>query len=170
MKPAVALLFACGGILAQPALVAPTFDVASEMMLQTLLADRFKLRLRQETKEFPVYALVVEKNGPKVKPLKDGESGSCNSLACAIETIAQMAKGLENFAGRPILDKTGLEGRFSLPLDFDVYEARAETPPPDYNKPSLFTALREQLGLRLEPQKAILPALVIASITRPTEN
>ena len=55
-------------------------------------------------------------------------------------------------------------------LNFDVYEARNQTAPPDYNKPPLAIALQEQLGLKLEPRKASLPALVIESIHRPTEN
>jgi uncharacterized protein (TIGR03435 family) len=138
-----------------------------------LLADRFKLQLRQEEKEFPVYALMVHKSGPKVRPLKDGEASRCtrdNSFICGITTIAELAKSLQYAVGRPVLDKTGLDGKFDILLDFDVYSSRSQTPPPDYDKPSLMTALQEQLGLRLEPQKALFPALAVENIQRTTGN
>jgi uncharacterized protein (TIGR03435 family) len=143
------------------------------LMLQTLLADRFKLQLRREVRDFPVYGLLVDRNGPKLRPLKDGEVSRCgrdNSFACGITTTAQLAKSLKNIVGRPVLDKTGLDGKFDVLLDFDTYSSLGQTPPPDFDKPSLTTALQEQLGLRLEPQKASLPVLVVESIQRPTEN
>jgi len=143
------------------------------MMLQSLLADRFKLKLRRETKDFDVYALVVDKSGPKLRPLKDGEASGCgrdNSFMCGITTVAQLAKMLQYTVGRPVLDKTGLDGRFDVLLDFDTYSSRGQTPPPDYDKPSLVTALREQLGLRLEPRKATFPMLAVETVQRPTEN
>ena len=143
------------------------------MMLQSLLADRFKLKLRRETKDFDVYALVVDKSGPKLRPLKDGEASGCgrdNSFMCGITTVAQLAKMLQYTVGRPVLDKTGLDGRFDVLLDFDTYSSRGQTPPPDYDKPSLSTALREQLGLRLEPRKETFPMLVVETVQRPTEN
>ena len=144
-----------------------------KIMLQALLADRFNLKLRRETKEFQVYALVVDKDGPRVRPLKDGEPDTCrmdNSFACGVRTMASLAQRIKPFAGRPVLDKTGLEGTYDIKLDFDVYELLGTTPPPGYNKPPLAAALREQLGLRLEPQKAPLPLLVIEDVQRPTGN
>jgi uncharacterized protein (TIGR03435 family) len=141
------------------------------LMLQSLLADRFQLKVRQENKEFPIYNLVVDKNGLKVKALKDGELGTCragNSFAC-MYTFADLVLGLQYFAGRPVLDKTGMDGRFDVKLDFDLYVPSA-APPPESDKPSLFVALREQLGLRLDPQKATLPALTIESVQHPTGN
>jgi len=142
-------------------------------MMQSLLDDRFHLRFRRETKEFAVYALVVDKGGPKVKTLQKGEPDTCragNSFACGQRTMAQLAQGIRHFAGRPVIDRTGLDGEFDLKLDFDVYEALNQTPPPDYDKPSLSAALREQLGLKLEAQKTPLPVLVIESIQRPAGN
>lgn len=143
------------------------------VMLESLLADRFKLKLRREARDFDVYALVVDKSGPKLRPLKDGEASGCgrdNSFMCGITTAAQLAKMLQYTVGRPVLDKTGLDGKFDVLLDFDTYASRGQTPPPDYDKPSLVTALREQLGLRLEPQKASFPTLVVENVQRPTEN
>jgi len=138
------------------------------VMLQSLLADRFKLKFRRETRDVPVYDLVVGKSGLKVKPLKDGEASACrkdNSFACGITNPTQLAKSLRPFAGRPVLDKTGLEGKFDLLLNFDSSPNQA-----DSDNPSLFQALEQQLGLRLEPRMASLPVLVIESIQRPSEN
>jgi len=148
---------------------------ATEMkrMLQALLADRFKLKLHREVKEFSVYALVVDKNGSKLTPLKPGDSSNCrrdNSEICGIRRIAQLANYLQSIIGRPVLDETGTDGEFDVLLQFDVFEARNQTAPPDYNKPTLLTALREQLGLRLDPQKTSFPILVIDGIQRPSEN
>jgi uncharacterized protein (TIGR03435 family) len=142
------------------------------IMLQSLLADRFKLQLRRDVKDFPVYHLLIDKNGPKLRPMKDDETSRCgrdNSFACGLTNITNLAKALQYIMGRPVLDKTGLEGKFDILLDFDIYSQRNQTPPPDYNKPSLATALQE-LGLRLEPNKASLPVLVVESIQRPTAN
>jgi uncharacterized protein (TIGR03435 family) len=142
-------------------------------MLQTLLADRFQLKLRREMRDFQVYSLVVDKGGPKLRPLKDGEASKCdrdNSAICGIRTTAQLASTLQHAVDRPVIDKTGLDGSYDLLLDFDTYSSMGRTPPENYNKPSLKTALQEQLGLRLEPQKVSLPVLVIENIQRPTEN
>lgn len=140
-------------------------------MLQSLLADRFRLKVRRETRDFPVFDLVVDANSSKLKLLKDGEASGCrrdNSFACGYTNIAQLAKALEHFVGRPVLDKTGLNGKFDLLLDFDT--SQNQTSPTDSDKPSLARALQEQLGLRLEPQKASFPVLAIENIQRPTEN
>ncbi len=148
---------------------------AEEMkrMLQTLLTDRFKLKIRRETKDFAVYGLVVDKNGPKLKSLKPGEPGTCtrdNSEICGIRTTAQLANWLRSITRRPVLDQTNISGNFDVLLTFDIYELRNQTPPPDYNKAPLQVAIREQLGLRLEPQKASFPMIIVEDIQRPTEN
>jgi uncharacterized protein (TIGR03435 family) len=143
------------------------------LMLQTLLADRFQLKIRRDPKEFAVYVLVVDKGGPKLTPLKAGESGTCrpgNSFACGMRRTTQLADGLQPFAGKPVIDKTGLDGDYDIKLDFDEYEGRTDPPPPGYNKPSLLTAIQDQLGLRLDPQKLSLPALLIESVQRPSGN
>jgi uncharacterized protein (TIGR03435 family) len=144
-----------------------------KLMLQSLLADRFRLKFHRESKEFPVYGLVVDKGGPKLTPLKPGENSNCrrdNSEVCGMRTMADLADWMTSITGRPVLDQTKIEGTFDVLLTFDVYELRGQTPPPDYNKPNVFTAIREQLGLRLEPQKTPFPMIVIEDIQRPTEN
>jgi uncharacterized protein (TIGR03435 family) len=143
------------------------------LMLQTLLAERCQLRIRQEAKEFPVYDLVVAKGGPKIRAMKPGEQSNCrrdNSAICGIRTMARLADFLTGAARGPVFDKTGIQGDYDLLLDYDVYEGGDQPAPPDYNKPSLSFALQQQLGLKLEPRKASLPVLVIESISRPTEN
>ncbi len=144
-------------------------------MLQSLLADRFRLRLHRETREFPVLHLVVDKNGPKLRALKEGEAPTCRrgdlvAFVCGMDAVPQLAKSLQSIVGRPVLDKTGLSGRFDMFLDFDTYTASGHTPPPGFDKPSLSQALHDQLGLRLEPQKAVIPVLVVDSVERPTAN
>ncbi len=146
------------------------------LMLQSLLADRFKLKLRRDTAAIPVFALVIDrgdKGSFKLRPLKEGEQSKCtrdNSVSCGMRTTADLAKSLKYFVGRPVLDRTNVDGRFDLLLDFDIYAIMNRTPPADWNKPSLEAALAEQLGLKLVSQQAMLPRLVVESIQRPDEN
>lgn len=142
-------------------------------MVQSLLADRFKLQFHREMKDFDSYDLVVDKNGPKLTPLAPGEKSKCgrdNSQICGITGPSQLAAWLVYIVGRPVFDKTGISGTYDVLLDFDTYSASGRTPPEGYDKPALSTALKEQLGLRLEPHKEPLPVLVVDSIERPTEN
>jgi len=146
------------------------------LMLQSLLADRFKLQLRRDTVAIPVFALVIDKGDKgafKLRPLKEGEASKCsrdNSFVCGLRTTADLAKSLKYIVGRPVFDQTNVDGRFDLLLDFDVYAIMNRTPPPDWNKPSLEAALAEQLGLKLVSQQATMPRLVVESIQRPGEN
>jgi uncharacterized protein (TIGR03435 family) len=155
---------------------APGTDAARPemtLMLQSLLIDRFKLQLRHGRNDLAVYELRVDKNGPRLKPLKNGQTSQCNrdnSFACGIRTPAQLARSLRQLVDRPVIDKTGLDGSFDILLDFDVFSSRGQTPPPGYDKPSVFRAMQDQLGLRLDPQKVSFPELVVESIQRPTEN
>jgi uncharacterized protein (TIGR03435 family) len=142
-------------------------------MLKSLLADRFKLQVRVEMRDFDVYDLVVDKSGAKLKPLAQGEDFHCtrdNTFQCGITNPAQLARSLKYILGRPVMDKTGIDGRYDVLLDFDTYEYSGGTPPQDYNKPSLEKALEEQLGLRLVKAKEAFPVYVVESIERPTEN
>jgi uncharacterized protein (TIGR03435 family) len=142
------------------------------VMLQSLLADRFKLRVRQEMREFPVYDLMVNKGGPKLKPLAKGEDHCTgdNSVRCGLTSPAQLARFLTEIVGRPVMDKTGIEGRYDVLVDFDTYAYMGGTPPAGYDKPSLESVLEEQLGLRLVAGKKSLPVYVVQSVERPTEN
>src|ERR1035437_7525422 len=142
-------------------------------MLQTLLLDGFKVRVRQESREIPIYDLVVDKGGSKLKPLVKGEPQPCvrgRDFVCGMTSPEQLALSLRYFAGRPVIDKTGLEGRYDVQLDFDMYSARGQTPPADYDKPSLEQALEDQLGLLMVPAKMAMPMYVVESISRPSEN
>jgi uncharacterized protein (TIGR03435 family) len=147
-------------------------------MLQALLASRFQLQLRRETKELPVYEMVIGKRGPKLKesaadtPFSSTQSpdrNNGNHMKAAHETMAQLANQISVYAGRPILDKTGL----TVTYDF-VFEWTMDRPAggsaSDPAGPSIFTALEEQLGLKLEPQKRPMEVLVIDRAERPSEN
>jgi bla regulator protein BlaR1 len=152
------------------------------LMLQALLKDRFKLVLRHETKDAPVYELVVAKGGSKIQ--EDTTSRQRIAMTGPGKVIAQkaplalFAEFLGTLAGRPIVDKTGLPGTYGFKLEWtpDVGEAglpgpaRPDVAPPDSNGPSLFTALQEQLGLRLQSAKGSVESLVIEGAEKPTEN
>jgi len=148
------------------------------LMLQNLLADRFKLVLHHENKVFPVYGLLVAKGGPKVKEVEDngshdnrGKRGQFVGLRCS---MARLAEQLGRSMDRPVVDMTDLKGVFNLTLNWTPEEARAakeETRADVQTYPPLLTALQEQLGLKLEPKKAPIDVLVIDHVERvPTEN
>lgn len=142
-------------------------------MLQTLLADRFKLQFHRETRDIDVYDLVVDQNGSKMKPLKDGEDFHCPtdlSVVCGLTNPTQVAGFLRGVTGKPVFDKTGITGRYNILLSFNVYAPKGKPAPAGYNKPFLEDALRDQLGLQLVPRKDTLPVLVVDSVERPTEN
>jgi uncharacterized protein (TIGR03435 family) len=141
-------------------------------LMQDLLIDRFHLKFHRETREIPVYALTVAKGGPKLKPSSEGEAagmnthpGSKTSQAVATGmTMDLLAKYVGNRVGRIVLDKTGLSSAYDFTLEWAPDSAA------DAIAPSLPTALHEQLGLRLDSQKAPVDVLMIDSISRPTGN
>jgi uncharacterized protein (TIGR03435 family) len=143
-------------------------------MLQALLADRFKLALHRETRELPMYALAVAKNGPKFKTTESETGISSNSSRTRWHVVAKVsmhrfAEFLSDEAGRPVVDRTGLSGGYELTLDWAPDNAAAANDPTA--GPSLFTALQEQLGLRLDSTKGPVEMLVIDRAERtPTEN
>jgi uncharacterized protein (TIGR03435 family) len=151
-------------------------------MLRTLMADRFQLKLRHETKELPVYALTIGKNGPKMKARTEGDGGAAFTLLIGgprwpvrNAPMAQMVSVLQMVVlDRPVLDKTGLTGRFDFDLvwtpDETQFGGKGSSMPADPNAPNIFTAFQEQLGLKLEPQKAAVDVLVIDAVERPSEN
>jgi bla regulator protein blaR1 len=156
-----------------------------KLMFQTLLADRFQLKAHRETKELPVYALSVGKNGPKLSKADAAGKGpqmmstGRGQLKAKKTSIEQFAKLLGNQLGRTVLDKTGLPGDFDFDLTWtpDVTqplgpkEGGVDGPPPaDPAGPSIFTAIQEQLGLKLESQKGPVEILVIDSVERASEN
>lgn len=156
----------------------PTGDEFRQM-LQALLADRFKLKVHREMKEMPVYALVVGKNGPKLKPSDpDGETMgrvSVNGRNYVVTrpkaTMEDVVGGISNaFLDRPVLDKTGLTGTYDFKLTYTPDTRANRAGDPDPNDISIFTAVQEQLGLRLEPQKAEVEILVVDRVEKPSDN
>jgi bla regulator protein blaR1 len=154
--------------------------------LRNLLADRFQLAIRREMKEQQVYALVVAKSGRKLQESKEGidrmRMGRGMLSGNGVEP-AMLANALSQQLGRPVIDKTGLTGKYDIDLKWtpDTGQSAATPfgpplpgaqlpPPPDPNGPSIFTALTEQLGLRLESEKAPAEVLVIDRVEKPSEN
>jgi uncharacterized protein (TIGR03435 family) len=141
-------------------------------MLQALLADRFKLKAHRETKELPVYSLVVAKNGPKltVHSGTDGAStntshGSGKATLVAMQvSMAGLADRLGRDLGAAVVDNTGLKGEYDVKLEW------APNQTADSALPSLFIALQEQLGLRLESTKGPVEVVVIDSAEKASEN
>jgi uncharacterized protein (TIGR03435 family) len=156
------------------------------LMVRSLLADRFKLRVRHETKELPIYALVLAKNGPKfAEDSTHPEIGAVSArgrgkLEVTSDTLSGFTFILSmqpELGGGIVLDKTGLQGHYSFTFEWtpENLAARggqsADSASSSVSSgPSLFTALREQLGLRLESTKAPVDTIVIEHIERPTEN
>jgi uncharacterized protein (TIGR03435 family) len=142
-------------------------------MLQPVLAERFHMKAHMESREMPAYALVVAKGGPKLKqPSPDERSGSQFAAATgkvkwANAPLTNLKFLLSQEVGRPVVDKTGLTGKYDFTLEY-APAARAATD--ETGKPSVFTALEEQLGLKLVSSKEPIDVLVIDSIEQPTAN
>jgi uncharacterized protein (TIGR03435 family) len=140
-------------------------------MLQALLAERFQLKVHRETHEQAIYTLIVAKNGPQLTPAKDDERPSIRGLGRGRMQFqkASMLTLAENLAGnlnRTVIDKTGLSGNFDFTLE---WAADLSQPDPE-QRASIFTAVQEQLGLRLESDKGPVEMLIIDSVQKPAEN
>jgi uncharacterized protein (TIGR03435 family) len=136
--------------------------------LQQLLAQRFKLAIHHEMKDSQGYALVVAKGGPKLQksagPAAQGYilPGGLRASNASLDSLASM---LASPTGRPVVNKTKIKGTYDIQLNY-APEGAADSP-----LPSIFTALQEQLGLKLEALKAPVEMLVIDHVERvPTEN
>lgn len=166
------------------------------LMMRSLLADRFKLKLHSETRQVPVYALVVAKGGPKIKLAADQTSPDVNgpskpgagpnhgaikfgrgSMAGNAANFSLLVRFLSQRLDRPVVDHTGLSGRYDFLLQWtpEVGEAKVDPggnplPGGDTTGPSIFSAIQEQLGLRLESTKGPVELLVIDSVEMPDEN
>lgn len=188
----------------------PTAEQAQKM-LQALLEERFGLKVRHETKDGPIYALMVAKGGLKAKKSEDqtpinfgappgGPAGGpppppppppgpgsgplprgmmmmgIGQLRATAQTMTGFAGLLTGQAGRKVVDRTNLEGLYDFELTFTPDQIPTNLPPgvsfpaPDPNGPSIFTALQEQLGLKLEPTTGPLESIVIEAVQKPTEN
>lgn len=162
------------------------------LMVQSLLADRFKLKVSRTTKELPVYALVVLKNGPKLihgtagpKGIRvSGSKGNLRGTNATISLLMRVLSTLPELEGRVILDETGLKDNYDFTLQWTPESlapplsngTAGSSPlpvnalPPDSSGPSIFTAIQEQLGLKLESRKGPVQILVIDDVERPSEN
>ena len=175
------------------------------LMLQSLLEDRFQLKMHREPKDMPVYELAVAKGGPKIKlsadqsPIVAPERGAPlppkpqrggpmprgamtmgrGSVEANGVPIANFTQILSQQLGRPVVDKTGLKGLYDIKLQWTPESGGGfikpggpdpDPPPADASGPSIFTAIQEQLGLRLDSAKGPVDILVIDSVQKPTEN
>jgi uncharacterized protein (TIGR03435 family) len=136
--------------------------------LQKLLAERFQLALHRQTKEGSGYALVAAKSGPKLQETK-GDSPHAyiikGGLRLQNSSLDVLAGSLTRPAGRPVVNETGIKGNFDITLDYAPEGAA------DSDRPSLFTALQEQLGLQLVTRRVPVEMLVIDRVERtPSEN
>ena len=179
-----------------------------ELMLRSLLTDRFKLAVRHETRDLPIYALELARTdgklGPQLRagvhctprgnappqpvpsqafppfgqPLPCGLRIGPGSMEARGVEMRMLAETLSNQAGRVVLDRTGLSGEFDFDLTWTPDRLPQGPPPPgappfppiDPNGPSIFTAVQEQLGLKLEPTKGLVDVLVVDHAEQPTEN
>jgi uncharacterized protein (TIGR03435 family) len=152
---------------------------ASQVLLRGILEERFHLKAHVETKQLPVYDLVVAKGGLKMKvgPMEEPyvgllrfQDGLLSDQGIEISTLVGQ---LTNLIHRKVIDKTGLKGRFDFTLK---YAPDREAPAgedsglPQDDAPSIFTALEEQLGLKLQPDKGPVDTVVIDQVEQPTEN
>jgi len=166
------------------------------LMLQALLAERFKLTIRREMKEQPVYAMVVAKSGSKLQKAKveekdcsDDSAGvgiSCHTFlggqgrglhARAVD-MADLALYVSNWTERPVVDQTGIEGLFEIETKGWATLRPGPAPPPGAKAedgsdlaslPSIFTVFAD-MGLKLEPQRAPVEMFVIEHVEKPSEN
>jgi uncharacterized protein (TIGR03435 family) len=152
-------------------------DEQRRAMLRPFLLQRFQLKTHVETKTLPVYELVVVPGGPKFKPTaedkKHGRSMSINGNNGGIVMTAsdipmmELSKKLENFAQRTVIDKTGLAGSYDFTLKWSR-DGGSEAHPDA--APVIFTALPEQLGLKLQPAKGPVETLAVDHVAMPSEN
>jgi uncharacterized protein (TIGR03435 family) len=164
------------------------------LAMQTLLADRFGLRVRRETRDLDIYALTMARPGgqpgrglksspddcavmaarAKASPPPPGANGE-PPFICGQQfgrgrirfggyPLSLFANGLSQSVGRAVVDRTGLTGNWAFELTY------ADEPAPNSDAPSLFTAIQEELGLKLEPAKGPVDVLVVDNVQRPTPD
>ncbi len=144
-----------------------------ELMLRTLLAERFKLVIHRETKVLPGYSLIVGKSGFKLKPVEPGDlqidswGRRVQTLTAEKATMSALADELTDDLGQTVVDKTGISGVYS----FELRWARDDLGDAGDMAPSMFTAFQDTLGLRLQRQKFPTEIIVVDHMERtPTEN
>lgn len=160
------------------------------LMLQSMLADRFKLKVHSETKQGRCYALVIGKNGPKMKEAKSIDPAFPHGKLFARPGVvtaqgARLSELVFVLTGSlhcPVLDKTGLVSKYDFALKYSPDQRSSlmflrpeggqqeSAPGPDDSRPSLFTAVQEQLGLRLMPTTVPVESIVIDHVEKPSAN
>jgi uncharacterized protein (TIGR03435 family) len=169
-------------VLGKPEKVGPLSREAARTMLRPLLSDRFQLKIHLESKPMSVFVLTIDRNGTKLKPRTPGDGGETTRLTFRGATatgrnvpVTVLAEEFQDMVlRRPVLDKTGLMGNF----DFDLVWRPEPKPsgsadasaPVDLNLPDIFTAFREQLGLKLDSRKEPAKVIVVDGATKPSEN
>jgi uncharacterized protein (TIGR03435 family) len=174
----------------------PSVKVMNGPMLQALLEDRFQLKIHRETREGPVYFLTVARGGPKLHSFTEGSckpwpsppppqltreycGRTISGLKPAVEaqgvTLDDFSSLLRLVVGRPVIDKTRVSGRFDIHVDFsregtELANIRQAVPADPAGPPSIFVAIQEQLGLKLEAGRGPVETLVIDRIERPSGN
>ena len=156
------------------------------LLLQSLLEDRFKLKVHRESREMPRYRLVLARTDGTLGPQLKKADVNCQEMPeiCRIQvasgrfitgstTITALVNFLAPNQQRVVLDRTGLEGRYAITLEWTPDRAplplAGDAPPPS-DKPPLVTALQEQLGLKLESERGPVDVIVVDHVERPTEN
>ena len=158
------------------------FHDLQQARLQAMLTDRFKIKLHRITRELPVYSLVVAKNGPKLQPTKEvggsrkrGISMHDGRMTATDSSMESLVSILSGQTSRVVIDKTGLRGHYDFTLNWTLDRDRTELPDSDHppageSGPSIFTAVQEQLGLKLVSEKGPVEILVIDHIEKPSPN
>ncbi|MBW8746970.1 MAG: TIGR03435 family protein [Acidobacteria bacterium] len=144
-------------------------------MVQALLAERFHLTCHRENREMVSYALLPAKDGPKLKPTQNDGLHSDNGygrIRAQGATVEQLARLIAQRLNEPVVDSSGISGRYDMEINFTPPEGPMKLngqPIPD-PPPSIFTAIQEQLGLKLEKRKGPVEVLVVDHVEMPTEN
>ncbi len=173
-------------LLARPDVDGTPNDKQVKTMLQKLLADRFKLSFHRDKKELSVYAVVLGKTGPKLTKSEGDPNGLPGLGFQGLGKFRGMNTSIADFAGlmqtlvldRPVVDQTGLHDRYDFGLNWTPDETQfgglAGQLPPAGDKadvpPDLFTAIQQQLGLKLEPTKTPVDVIVVDHVEKPSEN
>jgi uncharacterized protein (TIGR03435 family) len=153
-------------------------------MFRNMLADEFQLKLKKEVKEGPVYALSVDKSGLKMKvddqpwdfeiPIKPGPGGVLVGKRVPIQRLCFQLQLILQTDERPVIDKTGLAGYYDFTLSFLPELAqrvdREQLRPEIRDRPSIFDAVKQQLGLKLEAQKGPVEYFAVEHVEKPVEN
>jgi len=157
----------------------PATEEELRLMLQTLLADRFKLEIHRDSKNLAVYSMVIGKNGPKLRKAADDSVSSMRPVGgglvfrgFSMEELADRLLSLPFNVNRPVIDRTGVAGRFDFTLTFadDEQNLKSTLEGMSLGNTSILTILQEQLGLRFETEKGPVEILVIDRVDRPSEN